>query len=86
MLRPGYFRASGGVARVSELIYVRMQARPLPVRGAPPEPVHMALLMMVPGDRQNGPQVRLVQDFGSSDEPARRRRVTPLSGSINKTE
>jgi len=86
VLRPGYFRASGGVARVSELIYVRMQARPLPVRGAPPEPVHMALLMMVPGDRQNGPQVRLVQDFGSSDEPARRRRVTPLSGSINKTE
>jgi hypothetical protein len=55
-----------------------MQARPLPVRGAPPEPVHMALLMMVPGDRQTGPHVRLVQDFGSSDEPAGLPEAPPL--------
>jgi hypothetical protein len=70
VLRPGYFRAASSVARVGELIYVRMQARRgAPWQGRSSEPVHTALLMIVPRDRQTGPHVRLVQDFGNSDEP-----------------
>jgi hypothetical protein len=57
-------------AQVGELIYVRMQARRgAPWQGRSSEPVHTALLMIVPRDRQTGPHVRLVQDFGNSDEP-----------------
>jgi hypothetical protein len=47
-----------------------MQARQLPVRGAAPEPVHMPLLMLVPSDPRTGARVRLLQDFGTSQDPA----------------
>jgi hypothetical protein len=70
VLRPGYFAASG-LVHPGELIYVRMQAQPpARLRGAAPEPVRMALLMVLQATGPDGPTVRLVQDFGSTAEPA----------------
>src|SRR5688572_14446041 len=71
VLRPGYFRGAGSLARAGELIYVRLQAQArVQARDAVPEPVRMVLLMALPGDGWSGMAVRLVQDFGSTAEPA----------------
>jgi hypothetical protein len=79
VLRPGYFGAASSGAREGELIYVRMQAQAgAPWRGGSSGPVHMALLMLVPGAPGGGPAVRLVQDFGSSAEPAGLPETQPL--------
>jgi hypothetical protein len=78
VLRPGYFAASG-LVHLGELIYLRMQAQPPQrLRGPEPEPVHMALLMVIRSEQRGVPAVRLVQDFGHTDETADLRAAPPL--------
>ena len=70
VLRPGYFTV-GALLHLGELIYVRMQAQPpARLRRPEPEPVQMALLMVVRAGVQGQVLVRLVQDFGHTDAPA----------------
>jgi hypothetical protein len=67
VLAPGYFGAAGGLVRPGDLIYVRARADGRPA-GAEPA-VRMALVMVQSGAR-GAVNVRLVQDFGRTDEPA----------------
>ena len=72
VLRPDYF-AAGGLLGLGELIYVRTQAKP--PRGAEPEPVQMALLMVTGTSARGAPAVRLVPTTlirrGSGELPPR---------------
>jgi hypothetical protein len=67
VLAPGYFGTAGGLLRPGDLIYVRV--RPAGAEAA----VRMALLMVRDGAR-GAVVVRLVQDFGRTDDPE------PLNG------
>jgi hypothetical protein len=67
VLAPGYFGAAGGLLRPGDLIYVRTPADGGPTAGSEPA-VRMALLMVLNGAR-GAVNVRLVQDFGRTDEP-----------------
>ena len=69
VLGPGYFSAAGSLLHPGELIYVRARPRQDGATGAGPDDVHMALLMVRAG-APGSVNVRLVQDFGRSDEPA----------------
>jgi hypothetical protein len=68
VLRPGCFAASG-LLGLGELIYLRLQALPpRGVRRAKPEPVRMALLMVVgasAGRRRGAPGAGLRLDRGA---------------------
>jgi hypothetical protein len=69
VLGPGYFATASGSLRPGDLIYVNTRARPkreLP--GAAGTAVRLALLMVRNGAR-GSVTVRLVQDFGRSDDP-----------------
>jgi hypothetical protein len=66
VLAPGYFGAAGGLVRPGDLIYVRARADGRPA-GAEPA-VRMALVMVQSGAR-GAVNVRLVQDFGRTDDP-----------------
>jgi hypothetical protein len=86
VLRPGYFSGSG-MMHLGELIYVRMQAQPSArLRRPEPEPVHMALLMMVGREPNGAHRLRLVQDFGRTDAPQEQPVAPalrlPLTGSV----
>jgi hypothetical protein len=82
VLRPGYF-ATSGLFHLGELIYLRMQPQPPQrLRGPEPEPVHMALLMVIRSEQRGVPAVRLVQDFGHTDEPADLPAAPPLRLSL----
>ena len=78
VLRPGCFAASG-LLGLGELIYLRLQALPpRGVRRAEPEPVRMALLMVVGASARGAAAVRLAQDFGSTEAPAALAEPPPL--------
>jgi hypothetical protein len=66
VLAPGYFGGASGLLRPGDLIYVRTRADGRPA-GAEPA-VRMALVMVRSGAR-GAVNVRLVQDFGRTDEP-----------------
>jgi hypothetical protein len=66
--RACYFSAAGGLLHPGELIYVRARRRQDGATGVGPDDVHVALLMVRAG-RPGSVNVRLVQDFGRSDEP-----------------
>ena len=68
VLGPGYFSAAGGLLHPGELIYVSVRPRQDGATGAGRDDVHMALLMVRAGP-PGSVNVRLVQDFGRSDEP-----------------
>jgi hypothetical protein len=67
VLAPGYFGAAGGLLRPGDLIYVRTPADGGPAAGSEPA-VRMALVMVLNGAR-GAVDVRLVQDFGRTDDP-----------------
>jgi hypothetical protein len=67
VLGPGYFGAAGGLLRPGDLVYVRAQADGGHAAGAGPA-VRMALVMVQSG-APGAASVRLVQDFGRTDEP-----------------
>ena len=67
VLAPGYFGAASGLLRPGDLVYVRARADGGRLAGAEPA-VRMALLMVRAG-APGSVSVRLVQDFGRSDEP-----------------
>jgi hypothetical protein len=82
LLQPDYFTA-GGLLHLGELIYVRMQAQPpARLRRAEPEPVQMALLMVVGTSARGAAAVRLVQDFGRTEAPAEVAAAAPLRLSL----
>jgi hypothetical protein len=66
VLAQGYFGAAGGLLRPGDLIYVR--ARPAGAEAAVRMALLMALLMVRNGAR-GSVVVRLVQDFGRTDDP-----------------
>jgi hypothetical protein len=69
VLRPGYFASASGLLRPGDLIYVSTRARPnAELTGAAATAVHLALLMVRNGAR-GSVAVRLVQDFGRTDDP-----------------
>jgi hypothetical protein len=68
VLAPGYLGAAGGLLRPGDLIYVRTRADGGPTAGAEPA-LRMALLMVLSGAR-GAVNVRLVQDFGRTDDAA----------------
>jgi hypothetical protein len=57
-------------------------APPRGARGAAPEPVQMALLMVTGTGARGAPAVRLVQDFGRTDAPAELATTAPLRLSL----
>jgi hypothetical protein len=67
VLAPGYFGVAGGLLRPGDLIYVRTPADGGPPAGSEPA-VRMALVMILNGAR-GAVDVRLVQDFGRTDDP-----------------
>ena len=68
VLGPGYFGAANTLLQPGDLVYVRARAGAEREGGASAGAVHMALLMVRAGP-QGSVAVRLVQDFGRSDEP-----------------
>ena len=68
VLGPGYFGAANTLLEAGDLVYVRARASPEGEGGASAAGVHMALLMVRAGP-PGSVTVRLVQDFGRSDEP-----------------
>ena len=76
VLGPGYFGAAGGLLHPGELIYVSVRPRQDGATGAGRDDVQMALLMVRAG-APGSINVRLVQDFGRSDEPAAEGQTAP---------
>jgi hypothetical protein len=68
LLAPGYFAAAGALLRPGDLVYLRAGAGAGREAGVPAAAVHMALLMVRSG-APGSVNVRLVQDFGRSDDP-----------------
>ncbi len=69
VLASGYFGAAGALLQPGDLVYVRARAADERLPGAEAAAVHMALLMVRSG-RRGSAVLRLVQDFGRSDDPA----------------
>ena len=67
VLAPRYFGAASGLLRPGDLVYVRARADGGRLAGAEPA-VRMALLMVRAG-APGSVAVRLVQDFGRTDDP-----------------
>jgi hypothetical protein len=68
VLAPAYFATAGGLLQPGDLVYVRAGAGNEDLSGARAAAVRMVLLMVRTGGR-GGVSVRLVQDFGRTDEP-----------------
>ena len=67
MLAAGYFGAAGTLLQPGDLVYVRARAGKDHLPGPEAAAVRMALVMVRSGPRGSA-AVRLVQDFGRSDE------------------
>ncbi len=68
VLAPGYFSAAGAQLQPGDLVYARAGALDERLPGAAAAGLRMALLMVRSGSR-GSVSVRLVQDFGRTDEP-----------------
>ncbi len=74
VLAPAYFGAAGALLKPGDLVYIRAGAgaeRPAPA-------VHMALLLVRAGP-PGSPAVRLVQDFGRTNDPDPAEEATPAT-------
>ena len=70
VLASGYFGAAGALLQPGDLVYVRARAADERLPGAEAAAVHMALLMVRERQSAGSAVLRLVQDFGRSDDPA----------------